>query len=118
MSVLAPCHTVIQMGTLPTKPNAHDKLELQIDIATFLSEGPLYKPFEYEGDIFIPRSNGSFDYLFPRMIRLYCEHPVCSVLQMWRMTNGPYEIAFNGAFHCSFRCKNCEQSELTIYLKL
>src|SRR5574341_1028150 len=83
------------MSTPPPPPEIRCQLpsdprpRIVNEIAAFLADSPLYRPYEYEGNLW-SRDRGGFSFSFPSTVRLYCSEEVCRTTQVWEVGGGPY----------------------------
>jgi hypothetical protein len=101
---------------LPPNP----RIRIVNEIAAFLSDWPLYRPYKYEGDLW-SRSGRGFTFLFPDIVRLYCPEEECETTQVWEVGSGPHfgtnSTVVDTFTAVNFLCRNCQRSKMTYFLR-
>lgn len=90
------------------------------EISVLLSEGPLYKTYKYEGDLWVREPMRYF--AFPDTLRTYCSDDLCNTVQVWQAVtaiqtgNGYAQV--NTLTSTSFLCRNCKRSHVAYFLSI
>jgi hypothetical protein len=117
------------MSSPPLPPDIAKAMELPPDprpkildeIAAFLADGPVYKAYKYDDDLWMKDHQGSVVLSFPQVLRLYCDEGPCKKIQNWERTSGSYFGLYQATVvtrftQVDFRCRNCARAGVTYFL--
>jgi hypothetical protein len=91
------------------------------ELASFLADWPLYRPFRYKGNLWSQTYQGRYSLSFPKVLRLYCPQDECKTTQVWELSSDPYLGVGNSSVldrfsSATFHCRNCRRSSLVYFL--
>lgn len=92
------------------------------EIAAFLADAPLYRRYRYAGSLW-RRVDGIDKCDLPSEIKLFCSGADCGRAQIWEgdaILRSDYRgnRRVQGFNTLEFVCRNCQQSKLTIFLRV
>jgi hypothetical protein len=92
------------------------------EIGIFLAEAPVYRRHRYTVPLWRTNPDSGQDVMdLPAQIKLYCDHADFGRAQIWETSDptirSPLDSrCVNGFLTLHFRCRNCKQSNLTVFL--